>query len=91
MSVIYKYELIPDSNAEIWIAMPKDARVLSTAFQGNKLYIWAAVNPETPLVSHRFEVVMTGSEIPLLHGNFIGTALIQNENFIAHVYDLGEK
>ncbi len=88
MPVIYKYELIP--GAEVWIAMPKDAKILSTAFQGSKLYVWAAVDPETPMVSHHFEVVMTGREAPLLYKSFIGIAMTLDETFVAHVYDLGD-
>lgn len=43
MNIIYKYEL--DVEDIQTISMPKGANILSAGTQGEKVFIWAGVNP----------------------------------------------
>lgn len=88
MTTIYKY--IISSNAAV-VAMPEDAYVLSTAFQGKDLCIWARVDTDIKEIESRtFRVFGTGHPIPQDMGlmyDFIGTAFMDN-GLVFHVFEL---
>ncbi len=83
---IWKFELGMPS---FTVSMPTHARVLSTAFQGDKLMVWAVVVTSNRQAPRKFEVVGTGwpAEGKAI-GPFVGTAFHPN-GVVLHVFDRG--
>lgn len=91
MNKIYKYSLVANSDGTMVVALPASAVVLSTAFQGNTLCVWAAV--ETRNIPHAknriFHVIPTGGNVPLSNGKsliFVGTVHQLDLGFVFHVF-----
>lgn len=84
---IWKFTLLPMANV---IEMPDHARVLSTAFQGEDLRIWAVVVPSNVQRKRRFFVAGTGWRCAndQTVGPFVGTAL-HHDGLVFHVFDRG--
>jgi len=92
-TTIYKYK-VPLHGGRV--EMPAGARILSTAFQGTDLFVWALIDGNCPNVWRRIVVIGTGwpldevlehHEIAKL-GEFIGTAHDVN-GLVAHVFSGG--
>jgi hypothetical protein len=84
MAAIWKFDLRPHKNR---IEMPCDAEVLSIAFQGNDLKLWARVDRDRPGEIRTIHVVATGSEVDP-EGRFIGT-VFHSIGLVFHVFDCG--
>ena len=86
-SVIWKYTLgAPGVSV---VSMPRGARILTCNVQGHDIRIWAAVDPEMPMVGRRFLLVGTGQETEYLEGPYIST-VFWGGGLVFHVFDLGE-
>jgi hypothetical protein len=84
---IWKFEITYGTNT---VSMPRHARILSCAFQGQQLMIWAVVVPGNPKVARTIFVSGTGHPHEHdLRGPFVGTAFIGS--LVFHVFDHGEK
>jgi hypothetical protein len=83
--IIYKYELeVADIQK---ISMPRDAEILSAGTQGEKVFIWAGVNPYKEKEERFFKIVGTG------HGQyeprtteFLGT--IFAGQYVWHIFEV---
>jgi len=88
MITIYKYTVHPSEES---VAMPRDAEILTTAFQGQELCIWAKIDTETTEHEERkFKVFGTGHNIPQDMGimyDFIGTAFMDN-GLVFHIFEI---
>lgn len=86
---IFKYPLqIQD---DLVIRMPKDAKPLHVAMQVDSPFLWAAVNPDAPIMDRLFHVKGTGHTFSdALLGSYIGTFHMLNDSLIWHVFDGGE-
>lgn len=83
---IWKFTLQPLINQ---IDMPTYARVLSTAFQGDELRVWAVVVPSNRSAKRGFFVAGTGWPCDdKAVGTFVGTAFHPN-GMVFHVFDHG--
>lgn len=83
---IWKFTLQPATNH---IEMPDHARVLSTAFQGEDLRVWAVVVPSNMPRKRDFYVVGTGwPDVERAVGTFVGTAFHPG-GLVFHVFDHG--
>ena len=83
---IWKFTLVPLSNV---IEMPDHARVLSTAFQGGDLRVWAVVVPSNVQRKRGFFVAGTGWACDdKAVGAFVGTAF-HPQGLVFHVFDHG--
>ena len=81
--VIYKYKLeITDSQV---IQIPDGGVILSVADQDGALCLWAAVNPERPVVNRMIEVIGTGNPITSGRKRYIGTVVMTP--FVWHVLE----
>ncbi len=87
MKVIYKYCIaILDSS---YVAMPKDAEILSVGVQeSRKIVIWAIVDSEALIVQRRIHLRGTGHEAPPDSARHLGT--VMDDPFVWHVFDGGE-
>ncbi|MGE3550947.1 MAG: hypothetical protein AB7I29_13740 [Geobacter sp.] len=89
-TTIYKYELQP---GETHINMPAGAKVLTTASQQDKVFIWAEVDPAAEAVTRRiFQAFATGQIIRQGTGisrEYIGTVHMgpMNCNLVFHIYE----
>lgn len=83
---IWKFTLQPLVNH---IEMPDHARVLSVAFQGADLRVWAVVVPSNMPRKRGFFVAGTGWPCDdKAVGAFVGTAIMGN-GLVFHVFDHG--
>ena len=83
MQRIFKYELNPISaSAE----MPEKAEVISAAFQGDALCVWAVVDEAAPLETVKFAVVPTGHAIIDNSIKFINTVFL--DTYVFHVFKI---
>ena len=77
---IYKYRLTDN------VLMTKDATILSVGEQNNVIYLWALINPGSPMTSREFEVVPTGQVRDFTNLTFIGTCHMQS-GLVFHVFE----
>lgn len=82
MRVIYKYELTNLGNSTI--EMPIDSMVKDFAAQGERLFLWAEVQTNNPLILRRFKVMATGEDIPDGYG-YLKTTHV--DGFVWHLYE----
>lgn len=83
---IWKFELKPLVNH---VMMPDHCRILSTAFQGEGLMIWAVVVPSNAQKNRGFFVTGTGWACDdKAVGAFVGTAH-HPDGLVFHVFDHG--
>ncbi len=83
--VIYKYTVQPSGEA---ITLPVDAEILSAAFQGKELQLWALVDPARIEETKMIEVFGTGHPIKEEFGfkrKFIDTVF--TGPFVFHVFE----
>ena len=88
MRRVYKYTLSPDMTS---VNMPLNTVVLSTAFQGENLQLWALVDDTVDeTVNHTFYVAPTGESIPphFKDIRFIGTAFYNGGVLVFHVFEI---
>ena len=86
MITIFKYEISCDYPE---IELPKEAEVLSVAFQGHTIFMWAKVDTELKTEVRNFEVFGTGHKIHYDMGidyKFVGTAHMSN-GLVFHVFE----
>lgn len=85
MKQVWKYKINP---ADGRIEMPVGAKVLSVAFQGQDLCLWALVDPGVTIKKERyFAVFGTGHDIYDDAGfQFLGTAFV--DNLVFHVFEI---
>lgn len=89
MRTIWKFEVLTLKivlTLRVQVTMPVGARVLSAAFQGESLFVWADVpDTEAPTTMREFYVAGTGHSLPNDCGDFVGTAFHQ-EGLVFHVF-----
>lgn len=81
--VIHKYTIPRDGIA----SLPKGAVILSTAFQGATLCLWAMHNGG-PFVHRRMVILATGEQHASDNAAFVGT--VHKDGFVFHIFDRGE-
>jgi hypothetical protein len=83
---VWKYTLPKTMNE---VEMPSGATVLMIGEQHNEICLWARVDPDAAWETRRFQVVGTGHE-DLVGGEiYLGSAHINNGNFVFHVFEPG--
>lgn len=82
---IFKYKLGVGGQS---IFMPKGAKILSVANQRGEAVLWAECegNEDVP---HLIECRLTGFN-HASGGAFVGTVLLEDGDFVMHVFDMGE-
>lgn len=85
---IWKYEIPePDRDGRAWINLPRNSQLLSVALQGDKMVVWALVNPTFHIGLHRLIVCNTGTDVDIPpEAMFIGT-ITTPEGIVWHVWD----
>lgn len=83
---VYKYPLALRARS---IDLPKGSEILSVANQGERIVLYALVDPEQPIEPRSIEIILTGEEIvtPQFLGRFVGTVLLDAGAFVVHVYE----
>lgn len=85
MSKIFKYDLeITDMQT---LGLPKKAQILTVQFQGDKLCLWALVNPENSIEQRIFILVGTGHIINAKDLSYIGTVQHHVGKLVWHVFE----
>ncbi len=86
MKTIYKFTLAMGLTE---LSIPADAKPLYVAEQGEELQLWIELDTEAARVARCFEVFGTGHDMQSEAGamSYIGTALMLNGSFVAHVYE----
>jgi hypothetical protein len=84
MARIWKFDLRPHMNR---IEMPSGAEILSIAFQGDDLKLWARVDQDRLDEIRAIHVVATGGEVDP-ESRFIGT-VFHRVGLVFHVFDCG--
>lgn len=83
-NTIWKYVLQPNIDIE----MPVGAQILSVREQGNDICMWALVNPDAHKEKRIFMVFGTGHDVPPVQMKFLGTAHLQSDGLVFHVFEL---
>ena len=87
MNIIRKYELEIKAKQRLWMA--EDARILSAQPIGNKICIWAMLDPEWEETPTTFYIVGTDQEIDndiLDKCSYLDTVLTNNGANIWHIF-----
>ena len=82
-TAIWKYTLLSGLNE---LSIPGLVKVLSVAEQYQQVRLWCIVTPNAPSQIHKFAAVMTGQTVPEGFDYYIGTALMQEGDFVLHVF-----
>jgi hypothetical protein len=89
MLTVWKYS-VPVSDV-FDLKMPVGTDPLCVAFQGNEARIWARVNPQAPLATHRFLLAGTGHvRADLAGARYLGTLFINEGVLVFHVFYAGK-
>lgn len=87
MQKIFKYQLA--NHGVRHIEMPIDAVILSVREQNNIACLWALVDTSKQLENRVFDIYVTGEEITVPEQKrFIGTVLLNNGDFVVHVFEI---
>jgi hypothetical protein len=90
-AVIWKYALMPGTETH---EMPKGARIVHVAGQGDEMCVWVECHPAAPTVERRLTVVPTGAEVPHSPSprgwSHVGTGMLYQGGLVFHVYDAGD-
>lgn len=80
---IFKYELVPFKGS---VNLPKGAHILSVAFQGDGLFLWALVDPSQAEQTRQFYKIGTGWDIdePIENCQFLGTVF--KDCYVWHIF-----
>lgn len=97
MRTIWKFPL---TEKECDIEMPMGSNVLTVQVQGDKMCVWANVDPDTDeKETRRFACVGTGRPIPSMALDYIGTvqldnagigdeAMVQTPTIVWHIFEV---
>lgn len=89
MKRVFKYELPIDD--VVCIKMPAGAQALTVDTQHGDPQLWVLVNPDAPMVAHRFRVAGTGHPIESKDAEkYVGSFQLYSGSFVGHLFDLGE-
>ena len=81
--IIYKYHItITDTQT---VQLPEGAFILSVAYQGPQLCLWALVNPEKKVYPRTLEIFGTGHPMNSNYRKYICT--VQDGSFVWHIFD----
>jgi len=83
MKKIFKY-VVPILTSKFVMEMPEHHKILSFQMQDGRAYLWAIVDPETPLKSKGFHIYGTGQDMGYF-GNYIGT--VQERGYVWHLFE----
>ena len=83
MNQVWKYEIPVDDSG---VSIPADSKILSVAFQGEKIFLWALVDIDKPDVKRQIITRGTGHNIALSNVEFIGTAFFKS--LVFHVFEI---
>lgn len=84
MKTIWKYPLgVQDVQT---LSMPNEAQILSAAFQGEQLCLWAIVIPTRATTPRSIAIYGTGNEIPT-YTDDVHIATVQHGPFVWHVFE----
>ncbi|MCT8869306.1 hypothetical protein AAEH72_16035 [Shewanella xiamenensis] len=80
---IWKFTLEPECTIEI----PENAQLLSVREQGDKICLWALVDPDAKKVKRDFVGFGTGHVVPDINLTFVGTALLCSGSLVFHIFE----
>ncbi|HYI66345.1 MAG TPA: hypothetical protein VEW95_05440 [Candidatus Limnocylindrales bacterium] len=93
MRRIFKFEMVPREDLigvhpEIHVQMPRGAEILHVDAQGDRMFVWALVDPTAALARYSFVVLPTGAEVtwPVGLVPHIGTVLMRGGSLVWHVF-----
>lgn len=96
MRRIFKYELVPTQDLfgvhpEIHVQMPRGAEILHVDAQGDRMFVWANVDPNEQEARYSFVVLPTGGEVtwPIGYLRHVGTVLMHGGSLVLHVFTDG--
>ena len=85
--VVYKYEIPPpDGNSLSLVELPCVRRLLHVAAQGDRLFVWALVDPQARILPVTLKVVGTGHPFDERHFSHLGTAIMSDSALVWHVF-----
>lgn len=82
MKTIWKYPLAPGRND---VTMPWPAQILTVGAQGDRVSIWALVDPGAARITRAVDVVATGQELEDT-GQYLGTFQLADGALVFHVF-----
>lgn len=83
--VVYKYEIRPGVSDTI---VPKGATLLHGALQGSRMFVWALVDTTEDEKELRHVLFTgTGHRVPDGTWRHLNTILVQNGEFVFHVFE----
>lgn len=85
MQTIYKYPLALKDKQRV--VMHEGATVFHVDVQNEQLTIWAMVDTNQPMEDRHFYIVGTGHPMPNGPVKHVGTALMQHDRFVWHVFE----
>lgn len=88
MITVHKYAV---KTAQNTVKMPRGAIILSAKNQNEELVLYAQVDTDAQMVDRRICCLATGEPMHSSLMTFIDTVLLENDQFVCHVFDRGEK
>ena len=82
---IYKYTIPVEDSPKI--EMPVGAKVLHVNVQRGVPCIWVEVDPSNEIETREFQVYGTGHMIPDNSGTYLGTFMVDDGNYVFHIYE----
>jgi hypothetical protein len=87
---VYKYPVVTTPALPTFglpvVRIPQGAQILDAQLQGQRLFLWALIDPGAELVGRQVHVVGTGWEIPPQYGELLYVSTFQDAGFVWHVF-----
>jgi len=86
--VIYKQVLATSYVQEVFI--PEDAIIHHIGNQHGKPCMWYECTPDSPMTKMTIRMFFTGEKMPFIPGvylEYLGTVLLNDDNFVVHFYN----
>lgn len=81
---IWKFELAPEDRQSV--IMPRGARIISAGAQGDRICVWAVVDPLRATHPRGFLIVGTGHALNSEGWDFVDTVQLADGALVFHVF-----
>jgi hypothetical protein len=85
---IWKYSWPQYDLSDKIFEIPSISRILHVDSQYNCPCMWMLVDPTREKITRKFTIVGTGFSVPPEATKYIGTTLLHNDGFVAHIFEI---
>jgi hypothetical protein len=86
--VVWKFTIRPQMEFTLLLPAGWTFRHVGIQRLSARPIMWVEVDPFAPMAEYRFRMLLTGEEYDPQHLRFLGTVLMYNGDFVAHLHQV---